>query len=401
MPSMPMLEHYSRLFETGGPDTPVGRKGRFFTRLCATTNPTRKKLGLEMGIRPGTVSDLSLELIRAGLVIEDRPKKNLQKGRPEIILRANGHKLVAIVCYFISQTVHCALVDLSGNKLYEISFEAAAEQVDPVAFASLINDLCQQAQGQIPLGSELVGMALSLPGIVDEVNSIWRYSVHWPKLRDIDLSHLDEMLGYPVMVLKNLNCELRARVSRHGQATTGGLILFHWGFGIGAAFVRGEDPFVSEHRGFGEVGHCCVDINSSAVCKCGMTGCVEAEAGLWALAPHLADADVSAKEWQFEQYLDDHSRLDIWQRPIELVALTLRNLCLIMAPDECIITGPFAQNSEIFGTLVDRFEALMPTSSLVVSNQRTILRAGRAGAKDEIIGAACSVFRSSLNQKLA
>jgi len=396
MPSIPMLELYAREFGLDGPDIPTGRKGRIFTRVCLSDQPTRKKLASDMGIRPATVSEIALELINDGLVLEARPDRSLQKGRPEIILSPNPDRLVAIVCYLVSHSIHCALVNLGGDTLYEAHFDAEAGRTDKPAFVKIISELFADCLGHVPQASELAGVAFSLPGIVDETNGIWCYSSHWPKLRNFDLSGLAEHFECNVTLSKNLNCELRARISRRSDQATESLLLLHWGFGVGAAFANGGDISISERKGFGEVGHSCVDPASQAICRCGMTGCIEAEAGIWALSESLEDRSFPREEWKFEQYLRDNPDLEAWDRPINLMALMLRNLSLTLSPDQCVITGPFSQNSRVFSRLVARFEELLPKKSLVVGEPRITLRSGRRGTQDEIIGAASTVFSSAL-----
>ncbi len=393
-----MLELYARQFEVDGPDMPKGRKGRIFTKLSGAHQPTRKRLAQEMGIRPATLSEITLELVEDGLVLEARPDRTFQKGRPEIILRPNPNHLAAIVCYLVSHTIHCALVNLGGDTLFKTQVEALPDETDGDRFIQIITGLFTTCMEHLPKKTVFAGVALSLPGIVDEVNACWRYSSHWPKLRNLDMSALSSVFETEVTVSKNLNCELRARMSRRNHPASESLLLLHWGFGIGAAFANSGDTSLSEKKGFGEVGHTCVDPASTIACKCGMIGCIEAEASLWALKNSLADRHVPAEEWKFEKFLHENVDLDVWDRPIELMALTLRNLCLTLSPNLCIISGPFAQNDVVFSRLSARFEEILPKSALVVGENRTEIRAGRAGTKDEIIGAASTVFCMSLNQ---
>ncbi len=398
MSLIPMLEHYAREFESGGSDTPAGRKGRVFARLCQSQNPTRKKLAEEMRIRPATVSAIMLDMINDGLVLEARPEKIHQKGRPEIILSPNPNALAAVVCSMVSQTINCTLINLAGETLYKGQVEAQADQIDNDTFLDIVASLYSDCLEHLPKGTKLAGVAMSIPGIVDKHRQIWRHSSHWPRLRNVDLSKLACLHSGRIMVSKSLDCELRARLSRMGCPADEGVLLLHWGFGIGAAFQPALDTPFSRARGFGEVGHSCADLASKAMCKCGMTGCVEAEAGLWALAPKLSTTDAPIDEWQFEQYLRENPTLDIGDRPIDLVAMTLRNLFVTLLPDQCVITGPFSQNEAIFSRLLSRFDAFLPESSLVVGEARTKIRPGRAGTKDEIIGAATTVFRPALKE---
>ncbi len=393
-----MIDLYTRQFKNNHLNISTGRKGRIFSRLCELEKPTRKKLANEMEIRPATVSNIVFELINDGLVVEKRPDRSLQKGRPEIILRPNPNRLVAIVCHLVSYSVHCTLINLAGNILYETRHVAKVDRTDPITFFKIITTLFTKCKEHISLDSELSGLAFSLPGIVDEKKCKWIYSSHWPHLHNLDLSRLSKRFKCKITLSKNLVCELRARVFRHGCLNSKSILLLHWGLGIGAAFTSGNDMFILEKKGFGEVGHSCVDPASTALCKCGMTGCVEAEAGIWAIAKIQNDKNIPTEECKFAQYLQDNSNLNIWNRPIQLLAITIRNLCLALSPDQFIVTGPFAQNGNIFSQLTKNVNEQLPKNSLVIGDRKINLRAGRPGLQDELSGAASTVFLSSITR---
>lgn len=395
MTSLPMSDYYFRQFEHDGADAPAGRKGRIFSAICQGDAPTRKKLATDMALRPATVSDLVMELIHDGLITESRPAQSLQKGRPEILLTPAPGRLCAVIYHFVSHTVHCAVVDLAGTILFETTEQVQADKIDKKGFIDVLSSLAGKCTAHIPGSARQCGYALSLPGIVDEPGKRWVYSAYWPKLSDFDLSEVSDTLGHDVIVRKNLNCELRARTSRRKSLGTGKTLLIHWGIGIGAAFISNDRELVLT-EGFGEIGHCVLDPLSTVSCKCGMIGCMEAEAGLWALATMSQDQSIPINEQKFEDYLQDCTDKSFLQRPLLLMAHTLRNLTLTLMPDEIVLTGPFVQCPETFRRLTERFELIFPESALVRKGRKPKIVSGRRSKSDELVGAASDLFRTEI-----
>ncbi|MBE9640589.1 ROK family transcriptional regulator [Salipiger mangrovisoli] len=391
MKRIQLLDYYSGLFGAAGPE---GRKGRILARIAGSDGQTRKRLAEDMCIRPATVSKLVLELIQVGLVREGRPEVAGQKGRPEIALAANPQGLVSIVCNTVSRGLHCALVDMAGKVLVADQCELDADTIGHEAFVAALLDLVRAAEGHVPLDSRLAGVVLSLPGIVDEDNRVWRYAAHWPNLTELDFAGMEARLGMPFLLAKNLKCELRARMSESDARAHDATLLLHWGYGIGAAFAR-RGALDLQYGSFGEVGHFCVDPRSTARCKCGMTGCIEAEAGLWALLDRLGDPSLPSDEWGFADVLAARPDVADWSMSIEYIALCLRNLVLTLKPDHCVITGPFSQTPQIMRALRARFSEVMPANALVVGGTPD-LDVGAPGIGYEVVGASALAFGEAL-----
>lgn len=399
MTIIPMLSHYSKQFNFDGHDMPAGRKGRIFSMICAQPFQTRKKIAEDTGIRPATVSKLVLNLIETGLVEESRPEEISQKGRPEIVLSPIVNRLVALVGYTVSRTIHCAAVNLAGEVLHVASEKTVADSIDPDRFITIMEALYHECMINLPKGAQFAGYSISLPGIVNETEKKWVYSIYWPKLLGLDLNVLEQKLQTPVGVRKNLNCELHARFDKRLRQKTQSMVLVHWGLGIGAAYVCEQEN--GRRSSLGEIGHCCVDQSSTAVCKCGMVGCVEAEAGLWALKQKSSDPDMPIDERRFQTYLDQKDNEQDYARQIELMALTLRNVVLTLTPDEIVLTGPFTHNEAIFKRLLAAFENALPPNSLITKDMRPQIVAGDKHNADELIGAAAHHFSKRLGELCA
>jgi len=128
------------------------------------------------------------------------------------------------------------------------------------------------------------------------------------------------------------------------------MLLFHWGYGIGAAFASEGKVFEGGAGGFGEVGHWRWSEDGLA-CRCGRRGCLETTAALWSIGPELlgeqfnpaASEDAIASIFS-EQDLLGSPRV---QTALANVVMTLANLCRVVFPETVVVTGPFVKNAQL------------------------------------------------------
>lgn len=393
-----MRAEYAGLFSDPDKlDSLAGRKGRLFLDICAGGPVTRKRLVQTHGIRPGTVSALVLALIDQGLVVEARPRPPYQQGRPEILLRPVFERVAVIVIHVISREVQAVLVDLAGRVLCDHRRIVEAEQTNNESLLQLFTGLIEAVQDSSSAATEIVGVAFSLPGIVDEEGLRWVHATsRWPRMANLELAAFAQRLDIPITVNKSLNSELRARMARRANERPGGTLVVHWGYGIGAAFALNGNIISTGNGGFGEIGHWTVAAPSPTQCLCGQWGCLETKAALWALLPHIREVfpQAPAEEWNFEMFVRDH---DVAQVPALIqatseMALAIRNLFMILYPHRLVLTGPFAQDRRLFDQFVTEFGANMPAHAA----SEVDLRVGRPGPEDEILGASLPLLQDTL-----
>ncbi len=394
-----MRAEYAGLFgDTGGPHGAAERKGRLFLDICDGGPVTRKRLIETHGIRPGTVSTLVLELIDQGLVSEERPRPPYQQGRPEILLRPVPERIGVIVVYVISQEFRGALVDLSGRVLCDHRLVLEPAHADNDGLLTLFGDLIATLREQATAATEIVGVAFSLPGIVDSTGLRWLQATsRWPAMTKLALAGIAKAQGIPVTINKALNSELRARLARRADDRRGGTLVVHWGYGIGAAFALDGQIIGSSRGQFGEIGHWTVAPDSDTRCLCGQTGCLETKAAMWALMPEIREVfpDAPTEEWRFEAFLRDHDITQVAavkQATSEMV-MALRNLAVTLFPQRMVLTGPFAQDPKVFAQFMEEFGADLPAHAPADMD----IRVGRPGPADEIIGASLPLLQNALH----
>lgn len=361
---------------------------------------TRKRLIEMLDIRPTTISNVVQELLEEGLVEQGAPQNRGSQGRPELQLLPRFTRLVAVAVRVVSRTLVASLVDFGDNTIAEES-RLMPEAVGDAEAREVILEIIRTVCARAPDGSELVGVGLSLPGIVNARQGRWVNSGRWPHVREIDASDLQRELDVPVEMHGMQAAELRFLLERRPGLRNGGTLLFHWGYGIGAAYAFEGQVMSSTLGSFAEIGHVRMFRDSRARCMCGDFGCLETEAALWALLPRIREHFPAApeEETEFTRFYDGIDALSLpgIARALESIGLALENLYRILFPDRVLIFGPFTSQGAVADKLAERFRLELPHYAPGDVSLERLTNAFQGG---EACGSTLSLFSESLRRLL-
>lgn len=374
-------------------------KALIFQYICSQPSSTRKKAAADLRIRPTTVSKSVQELIQDTLVYEGEANNPGKQGRPEICLYPNLDRYTAIAIYVVSLEIKGALINLGEDILAEETITLTAG-ADNRVLTREISSIIRHLDLKKPAGSEILGTGISLPGTVNLPTSTWISSCRWPLLRNLSFDAIEEKSGHKLSVHKFLNTELEFLLIKNPDYCQGGTILFHWGYGIGSAYANMGRVLCSTLGRFGEIGHWKMNDPFPRKCTCGLTGCLETKAALWAMLPEIRKTypDTPEDENEFRDFFQECGleKLPLMEEAIESIVLALTNLCKIFFPDRILIISPFTNCKSILTRLKKSLLNNIPdfareTVSLVNLNE---------GFQGEIYGSTYSLFRNTLRNAL-
>lgn len=358
---------------------------------------SRREIAQLLQLRSSTVSELAGALLEAGLLSEAVTHSG-GRGRPASRLIANPRRVAAVVFQVASQSIRVTVVDLAGRVFAQESVEVSGA-CENAGMENAFLTLFETARAHIPDGTLIAGTSFALSGLLDPSSRRWLFSSRWPRLRELDIGAAMRPTGLPVLIARNLDVELRARLA-HAREIQGGTLLLHWGYGIGASYAVDGVPVNGGEGRFGEIGHWRLSRSSAAACRCGRTGCLETIAALWALhAPLQARfPSISLDEGTFAGQAAD---LDIMALPdldraLDGVVTALTNLCRVLFPRRVIMSGPFTANPDVWAAFVARFheEGVLPAVGLPV------LIADQRSTALELEGAAAPLLARALGRLL-
>jgi transcriptional regulator of PTS gene len=213
--------------------------------------------------------------------------------------------------------------------------------------------------------SAILGVSLSVPGIVDSAHQTWVFSARWPKMRNLALAQLEETLGIEVSIRRQLDVKLNYEMVLKPELRSGNTLLFYWGYGIGGAFASQGEIVSSQTGVFCQIGHIAINPDSVKPCLCGRLGCLETEAAYWALQPEIArlySDIVDNNEFQAASFLKEHAIFDqeFFKKAQKSVAYALSYLQAILVPDHVLLSGMFLENTTVQDSLVKRMRQLSP-----------------------------------------
>lgn len=249
------------------------------------TRLSRSELTARMGLNRSTIAGLVAELGDLGLAEQAKPvAARVGAGRPsvDVVPRRDGAYVLATDVRVDGLTV--ARVGLGGVVLSRATATIPASR-EPEAVADSVVELMRIVVKDVPAGSALVGVGVSVPGAVRQSDGLVRFA---PNLgwRDVPLRTLlsDRIGDLPVPVIAN-DADLGA-VSEHLRGAgkdVADLVYLSGEIGVGAGVIVGGHPLEGSGGYAGEVGHLPLDPNGRE-CHCGNRGCWETEIGGQAIA---------------------------------------------------------------------------------------------------------------------
>ncbi|MDR1187512.1 MAG: ROK family protein [Bifidobacteriaceae bacterium] len=299
--------------------------GLVLREICAGVKPgacapARAQIAVRTGLHKTTVSQLTDELLAAGLVIELDPVAANRSGRPTLPLAPAPGRLAAIGLEVNVEYLGLKAIDLTGAIL--------AERVDLADLRLSRPDEVLERLGQLTLdviarleriGTSVAGVGLALPGLtttargelalLNAPNLGWRGidlapfaalldrrpdhppespcfgSGHLPEPRGQDSARASTSGSPGQLVLDNeANLAARAEARLAGpDPAERSFVYLSAESGIGAGLVSDAALITGLHGWAGEIGHVTVD-PSGPVCTCGARGCLEVYAGRRAIA---------------------------------------------------------------------------------------------------------------------
>lgn len=334
-----------------------------FREICMMANPSRRALVKRLGLRSSTVSAILDELIDSSLVSEVGPQSGNDRGRPRLLLAPQMNSRVAISLYIEHLKLCGGVVNLAEEVLAEQEV-AIPKQADGETFLAAFEQLVRTLLDAVPPGAKVLGLAFSPVGAVENAARHWVMCNRWPAIQNVDFTPLEQSLGLPVIVRRNLETILDYEIQTTAELQHAKVVLFHWGYGVGAAYSHFGTVLETERGNFSGIGHTVINPASTKRCQCGALGCLEAEAAIWALLRRFHEIDPGVTE-ENEAHYEVLSRalfrdIAFMQEAVEAVQVGLRNLCKMLSPDYLLFLSPFAANRTLISTLQRCVQSTFP-----------------------------------------
>jgi N-acetylglucosamine repressor len=314
---------------------------------------SRATLATHTGLSPATVTTITGQLIREGMVFE-KATGDSTGGRRPIMLALNPRGGFVIGIKLMEGQVVGALTDLHASILAKDTIHLADKGVKASvhALVEMVNRLIHQTGIK---KKQLLGVGIGLAGVVDFSQGIVRQNpiFNWENipLRE----QLEKQLRVPIFIDNDVNTlTLSEKWLEPGQAEEN-FIVITLGRGVGMGIVINGQIYRGKSGGAGEFGHIVVNPDGP-LCDCGRRGCLETmisdralvEQARSALGEEITDLDGLLRCVS----LGDPRARQILERAGSLLGLQMANLVNLFDPKLIIISGEGIRMGEVFFSAV-------------------------------------------------
>jgi len=327
----------------------------------------RIELAAKTGISRATVTAITAEFLRDGLIEEIQPDatdpalKAGARGRPRVDLKLRGQAHLVAGMKISNRSISVALVDFEGALFGEAHAPLDHSVMGAAALAERLAHVLNTATRSAGIAaSDLSAVGIGISGVVDATRGF----VYWsPSLSDRNLPFGDIVaarLGLPVFLDNDANLVALAEQSFGLGRGMSDFIVVTIESGVGMGIVLGNEIYRGTRGCGAEFGHTKVQLDG-ALCRCGQRGCLEAYVADYALLRETdfgGDTDKSIPaEQQIEALLraarsGEPTAKTIIDRAGRMFAMGLANLVNIFDPQLIILSGERMQLDHLYATEV-------------------------------------------------
>jgi len=333
----------------------TGRKAVFSAIQRAGRIP-RVEIARQTGISPATVTAITQELMRAGLIEEvewtsESDGDDARRGRPPVGLKVRGKAGLVAGVKIGHESLMIGICDLEGRVIGEHRVDIPATPLEPREVVRLIHDALVAGLVVNGMGlDDLSGVGIGLSGFVDARRGF----VHWsPSLavRNVALRDaLEAAIPLPFFLDNDANLVAKAEQLFGFGRGVANFVVVTIEQGVGLGIVVDHELYRGTRGCGAEFGHTKVHLDG-ALCRCGQRGCLEAYVAEYAL---LREADIilgPEPSWRGATTVERLMRLDeiaregneaarsIFRRAGRMFALGLSNIVNLFDPELIILAG--------------------------------------------------------------
>ena len=378
---------------------------RLVLHAVRVMQPTfRAAVARRTGLKPATVTVIINELLKRRMIKEVAgAPAGVSFGRPPLMLAVNADAKHVLAVDFEPDRLRVAVTNLALKE--QVYREELIDRFShPRDTLQRMVKLCRRVLGKTPRDG-LLGVGLSLPGLIDIERGVLISSTNLPHWHDVPIKeYLEKKLRLPVRIERSVRLAALYEEWNTPHREDQTMLILSVRTGVGFSLINRGQLYVGNGGFDGEIGHTVIDING-APCECGSRGCLEtfvsassicerAKRGLGtarakSLQRRLAAGEKLVPELVYALARDgDAFCADIVRDVGRYLGIATSNLINLLAPTEVVICGAIDMADDL---ILQAIREQVSKTTLPQSRDRTVIRLAKEKERLPLLGAAALV----------
>lgn len=359
-------------------------------------------------LSPGTITNLTAEMLAEGLLVESGSEESLG-GRPRTLLEINPDYGYLIGIDLGETHVQSELFDLKRRKLATARCPISPAEGTPQRYVTSITEGVESLLAQHSLEHQaILGVGVGVPGIVEHHGPVSVAAPMWGWQSVPLLEMLESALHLPCYIDNGAKAMALAESWFGAGRGVQDVIVILIGTGIGAGIVTKGALYRGATNSAGEWGHTKIVLDGR-LCRCGSRGCLEAYAGAPGILATVQELD-PARSLPESQQAALAALIQGWKEGDPIARQALQQVAHMLGAGMANLVNLFNPERVIFGgwagmllseILLDEIRQAVQAYSLPLSVRDLRFGVCDFGQDAVCMGAACLVLEEflSLNQK--
>lgn len=317
--------------------------------LCSGNGFSRTDLTQMTGLAKMTVSNITSELLSAGL-IEELAAERQRAGRPAVRLGLTRHSPAEVGLFLGRDSCTGIGATMDMEILSQVAFslgpgENANSLLDKME--SAIRYLIQHCDGR-----EVFGVGIAAMGPLDYTRGELMTPPNFYNIRHVAMAEtLRDRLGLPVFLANDMDVSAAVEKLYGKCVNMRNFVYVGLTNGVGAGLILNNSLFRGHHGFAGELGHMTID-SDGPLCNCGNRGCLET----YVSVPRILQRFRRELGREFESFGElcafceqDQAGAALLDSLLEKLSTALVNLCNLTDPEAIIIghSGALLTDSQL------------------------------------------------------
>jgi glucokinase-like ROK family protein len=373
-------------------------RGRVIGALRDRGTASRAEIARATGLSRSTVSSIVSDLLEVGMLAEEEVggvAHGERGGRPPVLLSLNPAAGLAVGVDFGHTHLRVAASDLSHEVLAEswreLDVDHSAEE-GLAAAAKLVTKVLKEAGAE---RNRVLGVGMGLPGPINKATGAVGSSSILPGWVGVNAAtEMARRIDLPVHVENDANLGALAEFVWGAGKGRRDVVYIKLSSGVGAGLLLDGRLHQGSGGTAGEIGHTPA-LSGTAICRCGMRGCLETVASARAIAEQLGASrgeSVSIKQLQDLMAEGDPAAIRLIAEAGREIGVALASLVNLVNPDCVIVGGDLSAAGELITEPV--LESIRRYAIASAAEEVSVVP-GVLGERAELLGALALVLHDS------